>query len=172
MTGNEDYANVAREIFTYVLRDMTDKDGGFYSAEDADSEGEEGTFYVWTEEELVEVLGDKNGKIMAKVYGFLDAGNFHDEATGQTTGKNIPYLQDNRGELAKEFDMTLDELNEVMEASRQKLFEVREKRIHPLKDDKVLTDWNGLMIAAFALGGQILNAVSYTHLTLPTIYSV
>ena len=163
LTGNEDYANVAREIFTYVLRDMTDKDGGFYSAEDADSEGEEGTFYVWDEKELIEVLGEKNGKIMAKVYGFLEVGNFHDEATGQTTGKNIPYFQDNRAGLAKKFEMSPEELNEVIETSREKLFEIREKRIHPLKDDKVLTDWNGLMIAALALGGQILDEVEYTN---------
>ena len=142
---------------------MTDKDGGFYSAEDADSEGEEGTFYVWDEKELIEVLGEKNGKIMAKVYGFLEAGNFHDEATGQTTGKNIPYFQDNRAGLAKKFEMSPEELNEVIETSREKLFEVREKRIHPLKDDKVLTDWNGLMIAALALGGQILDEVEYTN---------
>tara|TARA_Y100001934_G_scaffold276916_1_gene374501 strand:+ start:50 stop:2140 length:2091 start_codon:yes stop_codon:yes gene_type:complete len=161
LTKNEDYANIAREIFTYVLRDMTDKNGGFFSAEDADSEGKEGTFYIWTEKELVQVLGKKKGKIMAKVYGFLDVGNFHDEATAQTTGKNIPYLQYNRSDLAKEFDITLEELNAMIETSREKLFEIRKKRIHPLKDDKVLTDWNGLMIAAFSLGGRILNEPEY-----------
>jgi len=163
LTRNIDYANVAREIFTYVLRDMTDKEGGFFSAEDADSEGKEGTFYFWTKKELVEILGEKNGKIMAEVYGFLEMGNFHDEATAQTTGKNIPYLQDNRNALAKEFDITLNELNEIIENSRTKLFDVRQDRVHPQKDDKILTDWNGLMIAAFALGGQILNEPEYTN---------
>jgi len=163
LTRNIDYANVAREIFTYVLRDMTDKEGGFFSAEDADSEGKEGTFYFWTKKELVEILGEKNGKIMAEVYGFLEMGNFHDEATAQTTGKNIPYLQDNRNALAKEFDITLNELNEIIENSRTKLFDVRQDRVHPQKDDKILTDWNGLMIAAFALGGQILNELEYIN---------
>ena len=163
LTGNIDYANVAREIFRYVLRDMTDKEGGFFSAEDADSEGKEGTFYFWTKKELVEILGEKNGKIMAEVYGFLEMGNFHDEATAQTTGKNIPYLQDNRNALAKEFDITLNELNEIIENSRKKLFDVRQDRVHPQKDDKILTDWNGLMIAAFALGGQILNEPEYIN---------
>ncbi len=163
LTGNIDYANVAREIFRYVLRDMTNKEGGFFSAEDADSEGKEGTFYFWTKKELVEILGEKNGKIMAEVYGFLEMGNFHDEATAQATGKNIPYFQDNRNELAKEFDITLNELNEIIENSRKKLFNVRQERVHPQKDDKILTDWNGLMIAAFALGGQILNEPEYIN---------
>ena len=111
----------------------------------------------------MEILGEKNGKIMAEVYGFLEMGNFHDEATAQTTGKNIPYLQDNRNALAKEFDITLNELNEIIENSRKKLFDVRQDRVHPQKDDKILTDWNGLMIAAFALGGQILNEPEYTN---------
>jgi len=156
LTNNENYAKVAREIFTYVLRDMTDKDGGFYSAEDADSEGEEGIFYIWTQEELVKILGEDDGLKLAKTFGFIDGGNFFEEAGGQTTGNNIPYFQDDRETLAKNVDMSLDDFNAFIEKSRQKLFEVREKRIHPLKDDKILTDWNGLMIAALSQGGQVL----------------
>ena len=156
LTSNEKYAKVAREIFTYVLRDMTDKDGGFYSAEDADSEGEEGIFYIWTQEELVKILGEDDGLKLAKTFGFIDGGNFFEEAGGHTTGNNIPYFQDDRETLAKNVDMSLDDFNAFIEKSRQKLFEVREKRIHPLKDDKILTDWNGLMIAALSQGGQIL----------------
>ena len=156
LTNNENYAKVAREIFTYVLRDMTDKDGGFYSAEDADSEGEEGIFYIWTQEELVKILGEDDGLKLAKTFGFIDGGNFFEEASGQTTGNNIPYFQDDRETLAKNLDMSLDDFNAFIEKSRQKLFEVREKRIHPLKDDKILTDWNGLMIAALSQGGQVL----------------
>ena len=156
LTSNEKYAKVAREIFTYVLRDMTDKDGGFYSAEDADSEGEEGIFYIWTQEELVKILGEDDGLKLAKTFGFIDGGNFFEEASGQTTGSNIPYFQDDRETLAKNLDMSLDDFNAFIEKSRQKLFEVREKRIHPLKDDKILTDWNGLMIAALSQGGQVL----------------
>ncbi|MBT5720820.1 MAG: thioredoxin domain-containing protein, partial [Candidatus Marinimicrobia bacterium] len=156
LTNNENYAKVAREIFTYVLRDMTDKDGGFYSAEDADSEGEEGIFYIWTQEELVEILGEDDGLKLAKTFGFIDGGNFFEEASGHTTGNNIPYFQDDRETLAKNVDMSLDDFNAFIEKSREKLFKVREKRIHPLKDDKILTDWNGLMIAALSQGGQIL----------------
>jgi len=161
ITNNENYANVAREIFTYVLRDMTDKDGGFYSAEDADSEGEEGIFYIWTQEELVKILGEDDGLKLAKTFGFIDGGNFFEEAGGHTTGNNIPYFQDDRETLAKNVDMILDDFNAFIEKSRQKLFEVREKRIHPLKDDKILTDWNGLMIAALSQGGQVLGDDAY-----------
>ncbi len=161
LTNNENYAKVAREIFTYVLRDMTDKDGGFYSAEDADSEGEEGIFYIWTQEELVEILGEDDGLKLAKTFGFIDGGNFFEEAGGQTTGNNIPYFQDDRETLAKNVDMSLDDFNAFIEKSREKLFKVREKRIHPLKDDKILTDWNGLMIAALSQGGQVLGDEVY-----------
>ena len=162
ITGNEKYADVAKEIFTYVLRDMVDDNGGFYSAEDADSEGEEGTFYIWTENEFVEILGPEHGRIMAKVYGFSKSGNFHDEATGQTNGKNIPYLRENLDVIAKRFNLSLNDLIGLIEISREQLFSARKERIHPLKDDKILTDWNGLMIAALALGGQILNEPDYT----------
>jgi len=161
MTGKEIYAQVAREIFTYVLRDMTHKDGGFYSAEDADSEGEEGVFYIWTKEELIEILGPEDGTRMAKIFGFSDGGNFRDEATGKSTGNNIPHLPRDKNELAKKSGMSLDEFDGFVEISRQQLFDVREKRIHPLKDDKILTDWNGLMIAALSLGGQVLNEPDY-----------
>ena len=161
LTSNEKYAKVAREIFTYVLRDMTDKDGGFYSAEDADSEGEEGIFYIWTQEELVKILGEDDGLKLAKTFGFIDGGNFFEEAGGQTTGNNIPYFQDDRETLAKNVDMSLDDFNAFIEKSREKLFKVREKRIHPLKDDKILTDWNGLMIAALSQGGQVLGDEVY-----------
>ena len=161
LTGKKQYANVAREIFSYVLRDMTHEEGGFYSAEDADSEGEEGTFYIWTEDEFVEILGPEHGRIIAKVYGFSRSGNFHDEATGQTNGKNIPYLRENLEAIAKKFNLSLNELNGIIEISREQLFMVREERIHPLKDDKILTDWNGLMIAALATGGKVLNEPKY-----------
>ena len=161
LTGNEKYAQVAREIFTYVLRDMTHKEGGFYSAEDADSEGEEGVFYIWSKEELIEILGPEDGTRMAKIFGFSDNGNFRDEASGKSTGNNIPYLPRNKDELAKKSGMSLDEFDGFVEMSRQQLFDVREKRIHPLKDDKILTDWNGLMIAALALGGQVLDEPEY-----------
>ena len=164
LTGKEDYAKVAREIFTYVLRDMTDKKGGFYSGEDADSEGEEGTFYLWTKEEFIEIFGPEEGGKLAKIFGFIDVGNFHDESSGQSTGKNIPYFSKEKAQIAKKVKMSsMEEFNAFVDISREQLFNIREERIHPLKDDKILTDWNGLMIAALALGGQVLKEPSYTQ---------
>ena len=151
-TGDERYANDARDIFTYVLRDMTAPDGGFFSAEDADSEGEEGKFYVWTIDEVKAVLGDQDGERYAKKYNFTAEGNFVDEASHKRNGSNIPHLTR---------DLSPEEKADF-EAMRAKLFEARKKRIHPQKDDKILTDWNGLMIAALAKGGAVLGDESYT----------
>jgi uncharacterized protein YyaL (SSP411 family) len=152
LTGKQDFAQTAREILTYVLRDMTSPDGGFYSAEDADSEGEEGTFYVWTIEEIKKILGEDDGSLFAKTFNIKPGGNFSDEATGQATGTNIPHLSE---------QIPADQKNKI-DALREKLFTEREKRIHPQKDDKILTDWNGLMIAAFARAGQVLDEPAYT----------
>ena len=163
ITKKQKYGNVAEEIFTYVLRDMTDPKGGFYSAEDADSEGEEGTFYVWDKAELIEVLGQENGEKFSKIFGFIKGGNFHDEASGQTTGKNIPYFPIELDSILNKLEMSSENFNNFIEESRKKLFLKREKRIHPLKDDKILTDWNGLMIAALSQGGRILNNPEYTE---------
>lgn len=157
------HATKAQEIFTYVLRDMTDEDGGFYSAEDADSEGEEGKFYVWTTEELRRVLTPANAEIAIKVYSALDDGNFHDEATREKTGTNILHLTKPLGQLAQELEMSTDELGRHLTEIRQTLWGVRENRIHPFKDNKILTDWNGLMIAALARGGRVLGQERYTQ---------
>ncbi len=161
ITGNEIYKSTAEEVFAYVLRDMTDAQGGFYSAEDADSEGEEGKFYVWEYGELIDVLGEEDGALYATVFNFKEKGNFRDEATGVLHGANIPHLKDGLAVVAAANNLTLPELTEKLAPARQKLFEVREKRIHPLKDDKILTDWNGLMIAAFAKAAQAFDAPEY-----------
>ena len=157
LTGSSEYKTVAKEIFTYILRDMTDNNGGFFSAEDADSEGEEGTFYIWTQEELIETLGEKDGKIMSHIYNFKNIGNFHDEATGQLTGKNIPYFSVEKNLIAKSLDISINELDAFIESSRKKLFLQREHRTHPMRDNKILTDWNGLMIAALSLAGGVFS---------------
>lgn len=161
ITGNELYKTTAEEVFAYVLRDMTDARGGFYSAEDADSEGEEGKFYVWEYDELLEVLGEETGTLYAAVFNFQEKGNFHDEATGALHGANIPHLKNSLDAVASERNMTVEALTEKLASARQQLFDVREKRIHPLKDDKILTDWNGLMIAAFAKAAQAFDAPKY-----------
>ncbi|MBU0677593.1 MAG: thioredoxin domain-containing protein [Verrucomicrobia bacterium] len=149
-TGNEFYARTAREIFTYVLRNMTSPDGGFYSAEDADSEGVEGKFYLWTPQQVAEVVGEEAARKFDDIYNIVPGGNFNDEAAGHKTGENIPHLE--RPLFEKKTDL---------EDIREQLFRAREKRVHPLKDDKILTDWNGLMIAALAKGGEALGEPAY-----------
>ena len=162
-TGKEDYGKTAREIFTYVLRDMTAPEGGFYSAEDADSEGEEGKFYLWTLEEIQRVLEGEEVDLAAKVFNIEKAGNFGEGATGKRAGVNILHLRKSLGELASELNLSQQDLQKRLEAIRQKLFAYREKRVHPVKDDKILTDWNGLMVAAFAKGAQVFVEPRYAE---------
>lgn len=148
------FAQKAEEIFTYILRDMTSPEGGFYSAEDADSEGVEGKFYVWTPEQIRDVLGAEDAALFCEVFNITPQGNFE--------GKAIPHLlPSDLNELAEKYHLSPESLKKRLENSRQKLWEVREKRIHPHKDDKILTSWNGLMIAALAKGGQILGNKTY-----------
>jgi uncharacterized protein YyaL (SSP411 family) len=162
LMAKADYAKTAREIFTYILRDMTSEEGGFFSAEDADSEGEEGKFYLWTESELETVLGREDAQLAAKVYNTQSAGNFNEEASGHIGGGNILHLKQSLEELAPTLGMTSDALTVRVDGIRARLFEARRTRIHPLKDDKVLTDWNGLMIAALAKGAQVFSEPVYT----------
>jgi len=160
-TGKEEYGTTAREIFTYVLRDMAAPAGGFYSAEDADSEGQEGKFYVWTEKEIRQTLDQREADIFIKVYGVESGGNFTEQATERKPGTNILFLSKSLKEIAAQLKMPEQELQNRLEAARQKLFAIREKRVHPGKDDKILTDWNGLMIAAFARGAQVFDEPKY-----------
>jgi len=155
------FAATADDIFTYVLRDMTSTEGAFYSAEDADSEGEEGKFYVWTTEEFRRVLGDEAAQKWETILRVSPEGNFTDEATRQKTGTNILHLTAPLDKWAQKLGLQADRLVEDWDRIRDQLFSVREKRVYPLKDDKILTDWNGLMIAAFALGARILNRSEY-----------
>ena len=159
ITGKPEYEATARGILRYVLRDLTSPEGGFYSAEDADSEGEEGKFYLWRPEQVVEVLGPEEGRLFCEIHDITEEGNFRDPHSGKTNG--IARLKRPLGELSRERGVGERELRDRLETSRQRLFEAREKRIHPLKDDKILTDWNGLMIAAFALGARSLEDAEY-----------
>ena len=143
-TKKEKFKSVANEIFTYLLRDMKDEKDGFYSAEDADSEGVEGKFYVWSLDEIYQVLGKDDGEKFASYFNITEKGNFEDF--------NIPNL----------INKTLPEDTEFINRCKQELFNYRDKRIHPYKDNKILTSWNGLAIAAFALGGRLLNNNEYT----------
>ncbi len=159
-TGREAFADTAKEIFTYVLRDMTDPEGGFYSAEDADSEGVEGKFYVWKEEEIRRILG-KDADLFIQVFNVKEQGNFQEEASGETTGTNILHMSKPLSGLATDLQMPVDVLRGRVEELRNRVFKTREDRVHPHKDDKILADWNGLMIAALARGASALGQDEY-----------
>jgi uncharacterized protein len=141
------HARAVREIFAYVFRDMTSPEGGFYSAEDSDSEGREGVFYVWKPEEINKIVGQELGDLFCRCFGIQPGGNFE-------AGASIPHLPLSLSEAAAREKMPLEELTRRLEKARQALFDVRERRPHPLKDDKILTAWNGLMIAALAKAAQ------------------
>jgi hypothetical protein len=160
ITNNLFFAQTAREVLDYVLRVMTDSQGGFYSAEDADSEGEEGKFYLWSETEIREVLQDE-ADFFISVYNVLPEGNYTDEISGYKTGKNILYLSESPENLAQLHNLDLTTFQKKITALNTKLFNAREKRIHPLKDDKILTDWNGLMITAFSKAARTLDSPKY-----------
>ncbi len=162
-TGDEAHARTAREILDYVLRDMTSSQGAFFSAEDADSEGQEGRFYLWTRAQLAAALTPDELELVEKVWGVRAEGNFRDEATGGPTGANILHLVEPLDRTARALGVTSSDLSKRLEAVRKKLFTVREARVHPLKDDKVLADWNGLMAAAMARAGAVLDEPQYVH---------
>lgn len=160
-TGNPDYAKVVGEIVTYVLRDLTSPEGAFYSAEDADSEGEEGRFYVWTTSEVRDALTGDDADLANKVFNITADGNFVDQATRGRNGTNIPHLQQPLDALAASSGLSPEEISDRLEALRARLLEVRSRRVRPHRDDKVLTDWNGLMIAALAKAAQALDRPEY-----------
>jgi len=154
VTGKSEFEEVAKEIFTYVLRDMTSPGGGFYSAEDADSEGKEGLFYLWTPHEVKEHLGKELGDLFCRFHDITEAGNFEE-------GRSIPHVYVSYEAFAAKQGIEPTRLQEILEGGRQRLFDIRKMRIHPLKDDKILTSWNGLMIAAFAKGYQVFGNQVY-----------
>jgi uncharacterized protein YyaL (SSP411 family) len=142
----EEHRTVVEEVAAYILREMVSPEGGFYSAEDADSEGVEGKFYLWSPAEVFEVLGEKNGREFCQLYDITDGGNFE--------GKSIPNLIKTPLERVKA-------RKHALAIDRQKLLQRRNSRIHPYKDDKILTSWNGLMIAALAKASRALNSAPY-----------
>lgn len=152
-THDTDFARVACETMDYVLTRMTGPEGAFYSTEDADSEGVEGKYYVWSPAEVVEILGADRAKTFCYVYDVTEQGNWEDH--------NILNLPRTIGQAAKLLARDEDELRADLAASRAKLLAAREKRVPPAKDTKVLVAWNGLMIAALAEGGRILKDERY-----------
>ena len=147
ITKNQKYATIAREILDYVLRDMTDVDGGFYSAEDADSEGEEGTYYLWDNKQIDAVLDEDEARIFNAYYGVTKKGNFEQ-------GKNILNITTPIKQLAKKVKKDRTAIVRILTTARIKIFNERVKRIRLSRDDKVVTAWNGLMISSLALTQQ------------------
>jgi len=152
-TGDASYGRVVRETLDYVLHDMTDAAGGFHSSEDADSEGEEGKFYLWTFAEVHQVLGPEGGARFCDVYDVSEAGNFE--------GRNILNLPQTIEQYAQRKGWNPDELRAELDASRQQLRAVRDRRVRPGKDDKVLLSWNALMIAPLARAAGVFDEPRY-----------
>jgi len=158
------YADVARDILEYVLRDLTSPEGAFYSAEDADSAPDasrpehksEGAFYLWTRAEIDDLLGRPVADWFSFVYGVEEEGNVRYDPHGEFAGKNILYQAHTIEEAARHFKADLDLVQAAVAEARRKLFEARRRRPRPHLDDKILTSWNGLMISAFALAAQVL----------------
>ncbi len=178
ITKNEKYAQTAREIFDYVLRDMTDSQGGFYSAEDADSlppekyqgmtpaqspsrEKKEGAFYLWRDKEIEDNLGKDNAQIFDYYFDVQSSGNTVSDSHGEFQGKNILNVAHSLEETAQKFGKTPREIQKILNESKNKLFDVRKFRPRPHLDDKVLVDWNGLMISSLALGSRVLDEPRY-----------
>jgi uncharacterized protein len=160
-TGNEEYKNTARQVITYVLSNMVDSHGAFYSAEDADSEGGEGNFYLWTDAEIRQLLTDDEADLVSEIFNVKVNGNFEEAGTGHRTGKNILYQDKPLAEVASDLHASEEELRNRFEVVRQKMLLHRESRVHPSKDDKILTDWNGLFIAALAKAARVFDQPEY-----------
>ena len=161
VTRNPDYEETAREILTYVLRSLRSPEGGFYSAEDAESEGEEGKFYLWTECEIQEALDPEAAAAIIKAFNVQTDGNFIDPMQGQKTGGNIFFKSVPQGKTAQSLHGEEDLFHKKVDDALRVLFDFREKRGHPLTDDKILTDWNGLMIAALAQAARVFDDRTY-----------
>jgi len=156
ITKDEFYKRIAVETLDYVKREMHNERGGFYTAQDADSEGVEGKFFVWTPEEIAEILGENDTRIFSFYYDVTEHGNFEE--------KNILNVRGSLETSAQQLQISEDELKEILERSRKLLFEEREKRIKPFRDEKVLTAWNGLMLATFAEASAILDRKDYLEI--------
>jgi uncharacterized protein len=152
-TGETFYRRIAEETLDYVLRDMTSEEGGFYSAEDADSEGEEGKFYVWTPGELEAILDPEEASLAARYWDVTERGNFE--------GKNILHVARPPEAVADEFGLSTEELWARIATIRAKLFAVREERVRPGRDEKILAAWNGLMLRSFALAARVTGRKDY-----------
>jgi len=163
LTKNNLFKQTSVEIIDYVFRVLTNNEGGFYCAEDADSEGEEGKFYLWTKKEIEELLPKDFTETFIKIFNVENGGNYHDESKGVRTGKNILHLKKTLENISDELNYEREYLINRIEECRKILFQQREKRIHPLRDEKILTDWNSLMISALTKAYSAFNNTEYLN---------
>jgi uncharacterized protein len=157
-TGDEELRRVAEEVVGYVRREMTSPEGGFYSAQDADSEGEEGKFYVWTQDEIDAALGPRDGPLFRRYYGVTAAGNFE--------GRNILHVQADAAAVAADAGVGEAELVALVERGRRALYAARAERVWPARDDKVITAWNAMMLQALAVAARVLGGDEYRAVAL------
>jgi uncharacterized protein YyaL (SSP411 family) len=148
VTKDDFFRRVAAETFEYIVREMTDVGGGFYSTQDADSEGVEGKFFVWSREEIARLLGEDDAAIFSAFYDVTAEGNFEDENI-----LNVPRAAE---DVARELNVSVEQLREVVERGRRVLFEVRERRVKPGRDEKMIAAWNGMMLESFAEAAAVL----------------
>jgi uncharacterized protein YyaL (SSP411 family) len=171
ISGDSQYAAIARDILDYVLRDMTEAEGGFYSAEDADSALDpkephikgEGAFYIWSAPEIRQIAGAPAADWFCHRYGVADDGNVTEDPHGEFTGRNILYQAASVEETAEQFGRPVEEVRAGLMAAEAALLQARAGRVRPHLDDKILASWNGLMISAFALAGAVLDEPRYAR---------
>ena len=152
-TGDADYRRIAQETLDYVLREMTDPKGGFYSTQDADSEGVEGKFFVWTAQEITEVLGKEQGELVCRYFGVTQEGNFE--------GASILHVPQEPAAVASQLGLSEERLRTVVQEAKSRLLEVRQRRVAPDRDEKILTAWNGLMLRSFAEAALVFQRADY-----------
>ncbi|HAR63861.1 MAG: thioredoxin domain-containing protein [Candidatus Margulisiibacteriota bacterium] len=161
VTKHDLYKEIAQNTIEYVLRDMVSLEGGFYASQDADSEGEDGRFYLWSYDEIVELLGLEESKLFISLFSVEKEGNYYDEASGKKTGKNILFMKKPLSSFAREKNMKEADLKKLVAVMQEILYAVRSLRTIPGKNTKILADWNGLMIAALAKAAQVFEEPRY-----------
>ena len=166
VTHDPEHERIARETLDYLLREMRDPAGGFYAAQDADSEGIEGKFFVWTVEEIEAVLGASDGQLFCAVFDVTPLGNFEDPHHPELEDRSVLSRPYPLSTIAVDRGIPVDDLARTVETLRARMLAAREQRVHPSRDDKVLTSWNGLALSAFAEGGRILGEPRYLEAAL------
>ena len=158
VTGNSFYRRIVEETLDYVIREMTSPEGGFYSTQDADSEGEEGKFFLWTPQEIERLLAPQDAALFMRYYDVTTHGNFEE--------KNILHVVSDVQQLASEMQMAVNDVHASLQRSRAILFQAREQRSKPGRDEKILTSWNGLMLQSFAEAARYLARADYLHIAI------